>query len=180
MLPPISPCFSRCFFSGLPRHIHRGARAVWRALSAVLLCFLLNTILLSTTLRAAPPLTADTETAREGYFVLHWTAMENPGSELVLQQSSDADFSEFSAPDNEQVSNDRWDVSNATQFTQSGLDNGVYYFRLTDDSGVSNTVRVTVAHHSLARALFFFCMGLLLFLILVTMIIVGHRRTVLA
>ena len=173
MLPPVSPYFSRCFLSGLHRHIQCGGRTLPRSLPALLLFSLLTT-----TVFAAPPLTADTALAREGYFVLRWSVEENPGARLILQQSANPDFAEFTAANGEPTSIDQWDVSNAVQFTQSGLDNGDYYYRLTDDFGVSNTVQVTVEHHSLVRALMFFSMGLLLFLILVAMIIVGHRRTV--
>lgn len=116
---------------------------------------------------ATPTLFADTEVAREGYFVLHWTPQSTATADLTLQQSLSPDFRD---PES-------WAVAGAGQFTQSGLDNGVYYFRLRDTEGDSNTVSVEVQHHSLGRALFFFLTGLFLFLVLLGVIVVGQRRT---
>ena len=116
--------------------------------------------------QAAPPLRSDLTVSSEGYFVLSW---EPPVTsiELTLQQSSTPEFDGES---------EAWFVTGASQFTQSGLINGDYYYRLTDSTGVSNTVHVQVAHHSLLRASLFFFLGAALFGILVLTLILGQRN----
>lgn len=97
--------------------------------------------------------------------MLSWTGTAS--GELLLQQADDAAFS---------TGIEAWQVTGATQFTQSGLVNGDYYFRLRDEAGFSDAVHVQVEHHSLARAGVFFALGALLFSALVTTLILGQRR----
>ncbi|MEX2468885.1 MAG: hypothetical protein WD396_03940, partial [Pseudohongiellaceae bacterium] len=86
---------------------------------------------------------------------------------LVLEQSSSSDFSDV-------VSRD---IPGVGALTITGLADGDYFFRLSDD-GVPQTMplTVTVAHHSLARAGGFFLLGLALFSTLVFIILNGNRR----
>ena len=64
-----------------------------------------------------------------------------------------------------------------SSITLTGREDGLYYYRArAGDSPFSETVAVTVAHHSLQRALSFFTVGLLLFLILIFIIIQGSRN----
>ena len=116
-------------------------------------------------LQAAPLLGSDLTISSEGYFVLSWESPE-PAIDLRLQQSSTPEFT---------AGLEEWSVTGATQFTQSGLINGDYYFRLIDSTGFSNTVHVQVAHHSLVRAGLFFSLGAALFGVLVLTLILGHR-----
>lgn len=121
---------------------------------------------LATAVDAAPVISSDVTVSREGYFVLRWEAAA-PDNNLVLQQSTEPDF----RSDVEQ-----WPVDGALQFTLSGLEDDVYYYRLSSDSGVSNTISVQVEHHTLDRALLFFLLGAVLFSTLVIVLIIGDRR----
>ena len=111
-------------------------------------------------------LSSSTELSNEGYFVLSWPS-DITTDNLVLEQSSNQDFS----------STIERSLAGATAATITGLSDGVYYFRLTEsDNPISNTVSVTVAHHSLARAGSFFLLGLALFSLLIISILRGNRR----
>lgn len=114
-------------------------------------------------------LTTDTTLSTEGYFVLNWETIDPSSQPVILQQSDSEDFSvdrEFTLPSNGSI-------------TITGLDNGHYYFRAYQEgSPFSNTVAIEVVHHSLQRALFFFSIGLVLFLILVVTIVMGNRSLV--
>lgn len=112
----------------------------------------------------APALEADTSFSAEGYFVLRWESVED--SVLYLQQDTDQSFSDL----------EQWEVTNAGQFTQSGLVNDTYFYRLQDSGGNSNVVEVEVRHHSLQRAALFFTTGAILFCVLLATIISGNRR----
>ncbi|MCB1669470.1 MAG: hypothetical protein R3F41_06015 [Gammaproteobacteria bacterium] len=114
---------------------------------------------------AAPALESNLSVSNEGYFVLSW---EQPVSDssLRLQQAGDPGFT---------TDVEEWPVSGASQFTQSGLFNGDYYFRLIDNDGSSNTLVIQVRHHSLARASLFFSLGAVLFSILVLTLLLGRR-----
>lgn len=115
---------------------------------------------------AENPLTASTDLSNEGYFVLSWDTGDESAS-LILEQSSSSDFSDVI----------RRDISGVGALTITGLDDGDYFFRLSDD-GVLQTMPLTisVAHHSLARAGGFFLLGLMLFSTLVFTILNGNRR----
>lgn len=122
-------------------------------------------LLFSPFLQAAPSLGSDLTVSSEGYFVLSWEAPESE-IDLALQQSSTPAFN---------ADLEEWSVTGASQFTQSGLVNGDYYFRLSDSTGFSNTVHVQVVHHSLVRASLFFSLGATLFGILLLSLFLGHR-----
>ncbi len=110
-------------------------------------------------------LNSNTTLAAEGYFVLSWES--DADSPLTLEQSNRADFSE--------VISTR--VAADGDITITGLIDGDYYFRLLNDNlQQSNLLRIEVAHHSLVRALAFFSLGLVLFIILLLTIYIGSRR----
>lgn len=111
-------------------------------------------------------LSASTSISNEGYFVLDWQT-DSPVEGLTLEQANNQSF------DNPLER----DLAGASAATITGLDNGTYYFRLTDtNSPLSNTVSVTVEHHSLVRAGGFFLLGLALFSILIVTILKGNRQ----
>lgn len=110
---------------------------------------------------------SDTEVAKAGYFQLRWAA-ESP---IQLQESRSADFREartlYSGSDNARI--------------LSGKPNGHWYYRArpeTSPASWSNTVEVTVRHHSLQRALGFFTVGAIVFLATLLLIATGARRQV--
>ncbi len=114
-------------------------------------------------------LISDTVLSTEGYFVISWASVSDPDSPVILQQSPSENFGvtvtrEFNVPPNSSI-------------TITGLQDGQYYFRAKaqDESAFSNVLMVEVAHHSLLRALSFFAIGLILFLILLVTIISGNR-----
>lgn len=129
-------------------------------------CLLYFFLLFSTASQAAPTLSSDLSISNEGYFVLSWDG-EEADQDLVLQQATDIAFSSEI---------EEWVVTGASQFTQSGLVDGVYYFRLVDNTDSSNTISVEVAHHSLGRATFFFSLGAILFGVLVAILVIGRRQ----
>lgn len=114
-------------------------------------------------------LSSDTTLSTEGYFVISWTSASESDAPVILQQSPSENFGttisrEFNLPANGSV-------------TITGLNDGLYYYRAihSGESSFSNVVTVEVAHHSLQRAVAFFLVGLVLFLILVATIIKGNR-----
>ena len=130
------------------------------------LLFLFVSFLPFASLSAAPQLATDVALSTEGYFVLHW---EQPSQDtgIILQQGVDPQFEEVA---------EEWSVRQTSQVTQSGLTDGIYYFRLLDREGVSNTVSVEVRHHSLGRAALFFALGAGLFSVLLATLIHGTRE----
>lgn len=110
-------------------------------------------------------LNSNTALAAEGYFVLSWES--DADSPLTLEQSSSADFGQVISTM----------VAADGNITITGLMDGDYYFRLLDDNlQQSNLLRIQVAHHSLVRALAFFSLGLVLFIILLLTIFIGSRK----
>ena len=117
---------------------------------------------------AEATLTASTDVSNEGYFVLSWES-DADSDALVLQQASSTDFADTI---------DR-SVAQTGAVTITGLDDGDYYFRLSNSGqSISEPVHIAVQHHSLARAGSFFLLGLILFSILIITILTGNRRTV--
>ncbi|MEQ8953320.1 MAG: hypothetical protein RL120_04240 [Gammaproteobacteria bacterium] len=114
---------------------------------------------------AESSLTADTTLSTEGYFVLSWASLADA---VALQQSDSPGFLEFTSRD----------LPGSGQITITGLEDGDYYFRLLGDDGtVTEPLVIEVQHHPLSRALLFFSLGLILFLILLSTIYIGNRRT---
>jgi hypothetical protein len=112
-----------------------------------------------------PLLYSDASLSTEGYFVINWEGFADTGH--VLQQSRTTDF-------REPVS---YDINAAGSMTLSGYKDGIYLFRAGESGNWSDTLRVEVKHHSLAKALGFFALGLLLFIILCAVVIRGARHS---
>ncbi|MFN3163244.1 MAG: hypothetical protein ACE37N_07140 [Pseudohongiellaceae bacterium] len=111
-------------------------------------------------------LSASTELSNEGYFVLNWQT-PSPEATLILEQDTSGDFTDPVVRE----------IAGEGAATITGLTNGNYFFRLVEDGAtLSNTVEVTVAHHSLGRATGFFLLGLCLFSILVITILRGNKQ----
>jgi len=159
---------SNCRFSRTDQEtqgvfIRSKRRAVW--LSSTL--WLLAIATLSPACLSANTLSSDTELSTEGYFVLSWE-LSDPNTEIVLQQSSNASFSGAQSKV----------LQESGAITLTGLADGEYYFRLLQDGApIDNPVVVTVAHHSLERALGFFFTGCVLFIILLIAIVNGDKSS---
>jgi hypothetical protein len=109
-------------------------------------------------------LEADTEVATAGYFQLRWSA----GGSIELQESRSP---EFKAPRAVYVGPD-------TARVVSGKPDGAWYYRAapTASNGVfSNTVKVTVRHHAIERAIGYFAVGFVVFLATLLLIVSGAR-----
>ena len=111
-------------------------------------------------------LNVDQKIATAGYFTLNWTVADKDSA--LLQQSSDPDFTQFS----------EIPVTGSSQISLSGFEDGIYYYRLANVDGVfSNTVTVAVEHHSFAKAMQFFAMGSLLFIVLICFLLAGYKKS---
>ncbi|RUO62102.1 hypothetical protein [Pseudidiomarina insulisalsae] len=113
-------------------------------------------------------LTLSSELSREGYFVV--TLDQLPQKGLRIQQSSDVDFavidSEFA-----------W-FGDFEKMTLTGFSDGDYYFRIKPDGRLqSNVATIQVAHYPGWQAYSLFFIGLGLFVLLVTLIISLHLRS---
>jgi hypothetical protein len=139
---------------------------------------LVTTVALLVTLiapaNAAVRLESDTDIATAGYFQLRWEAGETP---TRLIESQDPDFETrnlvYEGPD--------------TARLISGKSNGRYFYRLEGPQAaggtdgreadvVSNTLQVTVRHHSRARALTFFAIGAAVFAATLALVLFGGRN----
>ena len=117
----------------------------------------------------APRLSSDTEVASAGFYRLMW---ETHAERVELQEAADPEFRHATTP---YRGPDRATVI-------SGKPNGTWYYRVraadgADPGAWSPAVTVTVAHHSLARALMFLSLGVIVFVATATMIIRGTRST---
>lgn len=110
-------------------------------------------------------LSASTNSATAGYFTLAWFSPDIQVT--VLQQSTSPEFHEYTETH----------VSNVQQSTLTGFNDGKWYFRLKGSQGeYSNIVNVEVHHHSLSKAFLFFTLGLLMFCLLITILILGYKQ----
>jgi hypothetical protein len=116
-------------------------------------------------------LSSSTSVATAGNFTITWEAQGIAG-DFQLEQSLNADFSDariiYRGPD--------------TASVISGLHNGKYHYRVAAVDGDSNEVSsrskpltVTVAHHSLTRAVTFFIVGFFVFIATLVVILRGNR-----
>lgn len=111
-------------------------------------------------------LETDTDTATAGYYQLSW-AESNIRSRLV--ESRDPEFRDklvvYAGAD--------------TARLMSGKPDGDYYYRLEANDAtaapVSNSLKVTVQHHSLQRAWTFFAVGAAVFAATLGLIVFGSR-----
>jgi hypothetical protein len=116
----------------------------------------------------APRLSVDNTVATAGFFRLHW---ETQADQVELQAASTPEFQDpytvYTGPDRATVI--------------SGVSDGILYYRVRalDSQQLapwSDPVMVEVKHHGLPRAFMFLSLGILVFLITVTMIIRGARK----
>lgn len=150
--------------------IHINNNSAWRQSSSSLsLLFLFLALLQSTGAVAGevPVLNSNKDVAEAGFFKLSW--QESIG-DVEIEEATNRDFSN---------SNRLYPGSdNATVI--SGKPNGTWYYRARsiDDEQAgswSEVMRVTVVHHSLQRALFFFSAGLVMFVATCWLVIRGDR-----
>lgn len=111
-------------------------------------------------------LASDSDVATAGFFQLTWDS-DGP---IELQESMDPEFTRASVIY----------TGADTARIISGKPDGDWYYRArpaSGDSGVwSRPVKVTVRHHSLARALTFFAVGATVFAATLVLIVNGSRR----
>ena len=117
---------------------------------------------------SAITLTSSSETATAGYFQLSWQA-EQATDEFVLQEATRADFTTakilYRGADRATVI--------------SGKPDNVYYYQVrsqANPANISNTVKVTVAHHPLRNAFGFFSVGAFVFIATLLLIFLGNRQ----
>jgi len=118
---------------------------------------------------AVPLLSTSTDVATAGFYQLSW---ETDAENIELQEATQ---SAFRNPTTYYKGADRATVI-------SGRPNGTWYYRVravtSEQSGTwSEPVKVTVAHHSLSRALMFLSLGVIIFLAIVVLIIRGPEKT---
>ncbi len=123
-------------------------------------------LFISATVQAAPVLNSNTNHSTTGYFQLSWPGTPRQ-QQYELQQATSSNFTAadtlYRGPDEATVI--------------SGLGNDTYFYRVrhAGDSQWSNTVQVTVEHHSLSRAAGFFALGAVMFIALVFALLTGAR-----
>ncbi len=118
---------------------------------------------------AAPVLKSDTTEANAGFYRLHWRSGVTK-ADYELQESTDSAFSDarviYRGPDLATVI--------------SGKRDGVYHYRIrrvdNTGGGWSESVAVTVKHHTLTRAFTIFAIGGAVFAATLWLIISGARR----
>jgi len=119
----------------------------------------------STAVCASPKLNSDTKLSTAGYFQLSW--QDDTGQSFQLQQAPHPTFEDAVT---------LYDGSDRATVI-SGLPNGDYFYRVRSDDGLwSDTLKVSVKHHSLAKALGFFGLGAVMFIVMVVLLINGIRR----
>lgn len=106
-----------------------------------------------------------------GYFQLTWsdpTPAPDSGDQFELQQATQADFSDAVT---------RYQGSDQATVI-SGLADQTYYYRVRHSNldDWSNGVTVQVKHHSLARAFSFFGLGLVMFIVTLTVLLKGAHK----
>ena len=128
---------------------------------------------LASNVYAAVSLESDSDIATAGYFQLQWEASETP---TRLVESLDPAFKTsvvlYEGPD--------------TARLISGKSDGNYFYRLERAGAefaagnqaevVSNTLQVTVKHHSLVRAFTFFAIGAAVFAATLALVLFGGRN----
>lgn len=98
-----------------------------------------------------------------GYVTLVWPDAE--GASFTLEEQSGEGWTTLYE-------------GSARATTLSGLSNGTYVFRLSSDgAGAPSVLTFEVAHHPLSRALMFFGLGAVLFLILLFILFTARPQT---
>ena len=151
----------------LPGRRFRGASS--RLMAAALLLACLLTATSGQAQSPAPHLSSDNDIATAGFFRLSW---ETDAAQVELQEANDDSFSQahtyYKGADRAAV--------------LSGKANGTWYYRIRAiDEGQagpwSSALLVTVAHHSLSRALMFFAVGLAVFIAIAVVVVRGAGKT---
>lgn len=129
--------------------------------------FLLCLLCFSSFLRAEAALTASSTTSTDGVVVLSW---QNKGASVFVQQA-------VHSPDSFSTIYHGKDQSTVL----SGLSNADYFFRLgiaqqNAEINYSEPVKVSVEHHSLSKAWFFFTLGAVVFIATIGLIVSGSRK----
>ena len=121
---------------------------------------------------AAPVLGSDTLLSTAGYFRLSWSAPSAQGSVVHRYELQQADSEDFYQPQTIYAGHDEASVI-------SGLSDQVYFYRVTFEGSRdwSEPLRVEVKHHSLTRAVVFFALGSLMFVVLLFVLIRGVCRS---
>lgn len=116
-----------------------------------------------------PLLSSNTDVATAGFYQLSW---QTDAGNIELQEATQAAFHN---PTTFYKGADRATVI-------SGRPNGTWYYRVRaigagQPGPWSEPVKVTVAHHSLSRALMFLSLGIIVFVAIVVMIVRGPEKT---
>jgi amino acid transporter len=132
-------------------------------LAALLVAVAILLMMPAETSAQSPELEAAPEVAAAGFYQLRWYSARP----VELEESQDPEFSSAESI---------YRGSDAAR-VMSGKPDGDFYYRVrdTDDGTFSNVVKVTVRHHSLARALAFFSLGAIVFLATLLLIATGAR-----
>lgn len=138
----------------------------------IIVPFILAGLLLAGTAVSASPapvLNSDSQTSTTGFFQLSWLT---DAQQVQLQEARDKAFTN---PADTYLGTDKAALI-------SGKKDGQWYYRArnilnTQPGPWSNTVEVTVKHHDLMRALMFFTLGLVIFVSLALLVILGSRKT---
>jgi hypothetical protein len=112
-----------------------------------------------------------------GFYTLSWNMYKddevdnNFNGQFELQEATDKSFTNTRT----------FKTGNDHSTVISGRENGEYYYRVrrlpvNASSVISNTLRVTVKHHPLSRALLFFGIGALVFISILYELFRGHRQ----
>ena len=114
-----------------------------------------------------PVLSASTELATAGNYQLSWNSSQSNAS-FELQESTKTNFADAKT---------LYQGQDTASFI-SGRRNGSYFYRVrtSEDQTWSDSVLVTVKHHSLTKAFGFFFIGLFVFTCTLLFIIFGNKR----
>jgi hypothetical protein len=116
--------------------------------------------------RAAPHIETDTELATAGYYQLRWSATTTDVELQVSEPENGSASIIYTGPDRARVISGQTDGTRVYRVRELGA---------ATPSAWSAPVSVTVAHHSLGRALVFFSIGALVFLATLALIVRGAR-----
>ena len=117
--------------------------------------------------RAAPHIETDTELATAGYYQLRWSAATTDVQLQVSEPQNGGASIIYTGPDRARVISGQTDGTRVYRVRELGA---------ATPSAWSAPVSVTVAHHSLGRALVFFTIGALVFLATLALIVRGARN----
>jgi len=118
---------------------------------------------------AASLLQSDTDVATAGYYQLSWSSSEPESVPVVLEESDSDEFLTVK------------ELYHGRQLSSviSGKQDGIYYYRIKSHTSqqveYSEPVKVTVRHHTLYKAWWFFLLGASVFLGTVGVIYWGNR-----